>query len=155
MIDPRSYRNRSGGAAFRWVVAAGLALVALGTGLVADGPGRTLHSDGKAMGQATVAVSRGLIYEDVETVRQALGELGRSSPALKVEDKEIFGKEIYDADRAFHQTLVRAREYATQGVISKMFDEYIWVQRTCLNCHEISRGQGLLAASGPIGVAEP
>jgi len=155
MDTPRRLLTSLAGAA-RWsAVAAILCGLALWTALAADDPARKLHRDGKAIGRAAIAVSRGLLYEDVETVRTALVELGRASPALNVEEKEVFGREIYDADRAFHLTLVRAREYATQGVISKMFDEYIWVQRTCLNCHAISREQGLLAATGPIGQPEP
>jgi hypothetical protein len=155
MIHFRNHRNRVGPAARRYAVLCGLTLAGLGTLLVAEGPARPLHRDGKSMGQATMAVSRGLIFEDAEMVRKALEELGHASPPLKVEEREIFGREIYDADRAFHLTLVRAREYAALGDIAKMFDEYVWVQRTCMNCHGISRKQGLLAAEGPIGQPAP
>jgi hypothetical protein len=95
-------------------------------------------------------MSRALIHEDLEAARKALETLLEASPPLKPEAKEIFGEEIYDADRALHQTLTRAREFAALDNVERAFDEYIWVQRICLHCHGLSRKQGLLPATGPI-----
>ena len=77
------------------------------------------------------------------------------SPALAPEAKEVYGQSIYDADRALQQTLTRAREFAAFDNVKRAFDEFIWVRRTCLSCHEISRKEGRLPASGPLRSAKP
>jgi len=146
--NPR-YR-RAVGIARGGIVAATCVGLAAWLALAAESPPRQLHRDGMAMERSSLAVSRGLIREDIESVRKALAELAEHSPPLKREDKEIFGKDIYGRDVAFHQTLLRVREFATVGEIRKVLNEYAWIQRNCLDCHEYCREQGLLPESGPI-----
>ena len=117
----------------------------------ASEPAKTkYHRDAKAMEQASLAMSRALIVEDMQAAREALEAMVAVSPPLEPEAKEIYGRPIYDADRALQQTLTRAREFAALDNVKRAFDEFIWVRRTCLSCHDISREAGRLPATGPL-----
>jgi hypothetical protein len=118
-------------------------------------PRTTVHRDGRATEEASLAMSRALILEDLAAAGKALEALGEASPPLKPEDRETVGKAIYNADRSFQETLIRTREYVAKGDVIEALNEYVWVQRTCLNCHRIAREEGRLPATGPIRPARP
>jgi len=137
------------------VVALLVAAIAGWAALASDEAPKPYHQNALAMEEASLAVSRALIVEDMQAARKALDTLAEVSPALVPEAKEIYGRPIYDADRALQQTLTRAREFAALENVARAFDEFIWVRRTCLNCHDIGRKEGRLPASGPLRPSKP
>lgn len=147
--------SRTASAAGRAVVLLSLAAALLWTVVLSESGVTKYHRDAKAMEEASVAVSRALILEDMQAARKGLETLVELSPPLAPEAKEIYGTSIYDADRALDQTLTRAREFAALDNVKRAFDEFIWVRRTCLSCHEISRKEGRLPASGPLRPVAP
>ena len=155
MLRTTNTTHRPASATGRGVVALLLVAGVAWAALASEEAGKRYHRDSKSMEQASLAMSRALILEDMAAARKALEQLAEISPPLAPEAKEIFGRPIYDADRALQQTLTRAREFAALENVSRTFDEFIWVRRTCLSCHEISRKEGRLPATGPLRPATP
>ena len=116
------------------------ALLVVGSALLAeekqDGP---IHRDHKVMEDSAVEVTRSLLLEDSVGAKRALDRLYEFSPPITPEIGNALGEKVYVADKAFHTTLQRAREYAAAGNVEAVFDEYVWVQRTCRQCHRLMR----------------
>lgn len=126
-----------------------LAGAAVALGAIGEAP-RTVHRDAKGLERATLDVSRAILLEDAPAARKALDELVEHSPALGPDAAGLFGADIYNTDRAFHTTLNNAREYAGRGNLEELFNEFVWIQRSCRRCHELSRPRGLLPRDGPL-----
>jgi hypothetical protein len=113
-------------------------------------PEGRVHRDASKVQKAALAVTSALLLEDLAAARQAMDTILELSPPLKPEAAEVVGAEVYTADRVFHSTLTPAREYASKGRLEDAFNEFVWVQRACMNCHKQARAAGLLPADGPL-----
>jgi hypothetical protein len=113
-----------------------------------DGPSsalRPVHEDGEALKQSVLRVTRAFLDEDAAQARKALDELKALSVPLDSLDDEGYGHEILSLDRGFHVTIDRAREFTTAGKMDKGFDQFVWVQRACIQCHGMARDRGLMS----------
>jgi len=111
---------------------------------------RRVHSDGKALAEALYEVTAALLRDDTKVARAALDRMEEACRRLEPEEVEFFGSGMITLDRALHKVLSGSREYAGAGEVERTFDEFIWVQRTCRQCHTLAREQGLLPKKGPL-----
>lgn len=111
---------------------------------------RRVHSDGKALAEALMEVTEALLRDDGKTARLALDRMEDACRRLPPEEIEFFGSGMITLDRALHKVLSGSREYSGAGEVERTFDEFIWVQRTCRQCHALARDQGLLPKTGPL-----
>ena len=111
---------------------------------------RHLHTDGKALAAALLDVTAALLRDDGKAARLALDRMEESSRRLPPEEAESFGSGMITLDRALHKVLSGSREYSGAGEVERTFDEFIWVQRTCRQCHALAREEGLLPKTGPL-----
>lgn len=109
-----------------------------------------VHADGKAMGRAAVRASAALLRDDPAAAKQALEELEAACRRLGPEEDETFGPGARTLDQALHKVLGNTREYVGAGELDRAFDEFVWVQRTCRQCHALARERGLLPSEGPL-----
>jgi len=116
---------------------------------------REYHVDGPAMGRAATQASAALLREDVEVARKALRTLQDSAGRMQPEEGDLFGTGSRTFDRALHKVLSTTRESLAGGETGRAFDEFVWVQRTCRECHAVARERGLLPADGPLWKVTP
>jgi hypothetical protein len=107
-------------------------------------PDSRLHVDGRALEQAVTDAALALVRDHSAAVRAALDRVEQNCRPLQVEDGERYGSEIVVHDQAFHATLLKAREFATKGMLQEGLNEFAWVLRTCRGCHALARSRGLL-----------
>ena len=108
------------------------------------------HNDGRALEQAMVDVLRALFREDTPAARRALDRMEGLCRRLGPDDLDTLGSGLVQLDRAVHKTLDGTRESAGQGEVDAAFDEFVWVQRSCRQCHAAAREQGRLPSKGPL-----
>lgn len=131
-------------------------LVFLAAGFVAwaNGEGEEqaprVHSDGKVLAEATLEATEALMRDDGAAARRALDRMEQACRQLAPEEGPSFFDGILTLDRAFHKTLTNSREYSAAGEVDTTFDEFIWVQRTCRQCHALAREAGMLPQKGPL-----
>ncbi len=111
---------------------------------------RRVHSDGKALAGALLEVTAALLRDDPKAARLALDRMEEACRTLAPEEDEFFGSGMITLDRALHKVLAGSREYSGAREVERTFDEFIWVQRTCRQCHALAREQGLLPKKGPL-----
>jgi hypothetical protein len=111
---------------------------------------RRVHVDGKALAEATIEVTAALLRDDAKAARSALDRMEKACRRLAPEEDEFFGASVIYHDKALHKVLNGSREYSGAGLLDRTFDEFIWVQRTCRQCHTAAREEGLLPATGPL-----
>ncbi len=111
---------------------------------------RRVHSDGKALEEALLEVTAALLRDDAKTARLALDRMEGACRRLPPEEDEFFESRMITLDRALHKVLAGSREYSGAGEVERTFDEFIWVQRTCRQCHAVARERGLLPKTGPL-----
>jgi hypothetical protein len=104
----------------------------------------SIHRDARALEDATLAVTRALLREDAEAARNALDLMARHTRRLDRLEDEALGSDILSFDHGFHVTLGRSRELAGKGNLEEAFNQFVWVQRSCVGCHRLAREQGLL-----------
>ncbi len=111
---------------------------------------RRVHSDGKALAAALLEVTAALLRDDAKAARPALDRMEEACRRLPPEEDEFFESGMISLDRALHRVLAGSREYSGAGDAGRTFDEFVWVQRTCRQCHSLAREQGLLPKTGPL-----
>ena len=111
---------------------------------------RRVHSDGKALAEALLEVTAALLRDDAKAARPALDRMEEACRRLPPEEDEFFESGMITLDRALHKVLTGSREYSGAGELERTFDEFIWVQRTCRQCHALAKEQGLLPKKGPL-----
>jgi hypothetical protein len=109
-----------------------------------------VHADGAAMERRTVEVTRALMHDDSHAVRAALDALEAACRELTPTDVDVLGHRFRTLDQAMHRVIGRTTAYVDAGQFDEAFDEFVWVQRTCRQCHTEARKKGLLPADGPL-----
>jgi hypothetical protein len=97
------------------------------------------HADAEALERSVLAVVRSILRGEVEAATRELARTAELAPPLGPDRERDYGAEIYNGDRAFQITLTRAREDAADGNLDELFQEFSWLQRTCLHCHTKGR----------------
>ena len=115
---------------------------------------RRVHKNGKALAEGLLEVTAALLRDDAKAARTALDRMEEACRRLPPEEDEFFGSGILILDRALHKVLSGSREYSGAGEVERAFDEFVWVQRTCRQCHALAREQGLLPKTGPLWQTE-
>jgi hypothetical protein len=135
-------------------ILAGLVFVALGSwaGHAAPDGERPVkvHAAGAAMERRTIEVTGALMREDPDAVLVALDALAAACRQLTPADVDMLGHRFRTLDQAMHRVIGRTKAYAEAGHLDEAFDEFVWVQRTCRQCHTESRRKGLLPTDGPL-----
>jgi len=102
------------------------------------------------MGRAAARATAALLRDDAAAAKQALEELDAACRRINPEEDETFGSGTRTLDQALHKVLGNTREYVGAGELDRAFDEFVWVQRTCRQCHALARERGLLPSTGPL-----
>jgi hypothetical protein len=109
-----------------------------------------VHIDGEAMGRAAARASASLLRDDPVAATEALKQLEAACRRINPEEDETFGPGTRTLDQALHKVLGNTREYVGAGEMDRAFDEFVWVGRTCRQCHALARERGLLPSKGPL-----
>jgi len=107
-----------------------------------DAGPRRVHRDPEAVVASVLETTRALLAEDGHSARVAMDALNEATPPLDPDLDEIWGSEILTLDQGFHTTIDRVREYATAGRVEDAFNQFVWVERACLQCHGLVRASG-------------
>ena len=110
----------------------------------------SVHVDPVVMARAVVAASSALLRDDPKAAETALGQLEGACRRLNPEEGEALGKGFRNADQALHVVLANTTSYVRAGALDRAFNEFVWVQRTCRDCHALARKSGRLPADGPV-----
>jgi len=113
-------------------------------------PAPRVHRDADAMARAVVETMDALMRDDAEAVRAPVKRIEDSCRRLHAEDDDVLAPGIRNLDQALHKVLTGTRTYASAGDVDEAFTEFVWVLRSCRQCHEYARQQGLLPAEGPL-----
>ena len=119
-------------------------LIALLAGLAEEPapPPRRLpspHPDGKAAEQAVLDATLAFLREDLAAARPALDRVEAGCKRLRDDDREIYGGEVANYDRAFHAALDTSREMASAGDLQRSWEQFMWVTKGCRACHALAR----------------
>jgi len=113
-------------------------------------PTARVHTDAKAMKRAMTEALEALMRDDIEAVGPAVREIDAACRVLHEEDDDLVGPGFRQFDQALHLVLLRSRGFATDGDADEAFTEFVWVLRTCRQCHDRARSQGLLPETGAL-----
>ena len=96
------------------------------------------------------------LREDQAGALDAIRRVGTySRPLKRGPDDDRYSREVVNYDQAFHIVVGHSREFAEQGDLKNSFNQFVWVQRTCVECHDLSRREGVLPDDGkPLRSAE-
>jgi hypothetical protein len=106
-------------------------------------PLQPVHADTRGLEDAVLEATAAYLHEDGAAARKALDGIAANCRVLRLEDEEALGREVVVYDGAFHTTLNRARELASRGDLEESFNQFVWVQRSCVACHRLARRAGL------------
>jgi cytochrome c556 len=134
-----------------------IALVAVSTWVAtrpfaseSDKPAPRVHLDAEAMARAVVETMDALMRDDAEAVRAPVKRIEESCRRLHAEDDDDFAPGFRNLDQALHKVLTGTRAYAAAGDVDEAFTEFVWVLRSCRQCHEYARQKGFLPSEGPL-----
>jgi hypothetical protein len=105
-----------------------------------------VHRDTHSLEDGVLDATRGFLREDPAAFRAGLDRMEAATRRLDREADAAYDSELITYERAFHVTLDRAREFVARGDLDNAFHQFVWVQRSCLTCHQLAREQGLLPA---------
>jgi hypothetical protein len=108
-----------------------------------------VHRDGRAMAEGVVEAFDALLREDLEKARAAIKRLHAACVRLSPEADETFTQGFYNRDQALHRVLDGTLEFIVDGKAEEAYTEFVWVTRTCRECHAMARKGGWLPAEGP------
>jgi len=141
----------------RNTVVLGTLVLALGTGWLASrfaaaetATPERVHTDGKAMAEGVVQAFDALLREDLVAARVAIKRLQTSCRPLNREADEIFAPGFRNRDQALHKVLNGTMGYIADGEPEAAYTEFVWVTRTCRECHALARDAGLLPKTRPL-----
>ena len=109
-----------------------------------------VHSDAAAMEQAALEVLEALMRDDLQPVGPAVKRIEAGCNTLYPEDDDRLGQGFRNLDQALHVVLRGTRGYVAAKSADEAFTEFVWVLRTCRECHELARLRGHLPATGPM-----
>jgi hypothetical protein len=109
-----------------------------------------IHTDAPAMARGVVDGAGAMLRDDREAATAAIKQIQKSCRELFPEEADPFGPGVRSLDQALHKVLGRTLEYLGAREYDTAFDEFIWVQRICRECHTLARGRGLLPSTGPL-----
>ena len=138
----------------RWIilVSGALVLAACAGWLVASEtpPAPRVHTDGVAMAQGVVGAFDALLREDLPQAQKAITRLQTSCRRLAPEADETFGPGFRNRDQALHKVLDGTLGFIVDGRAEDAYTEFVWVTRTCRECHALARKADLLPPEGPM-----
>jgi hypothetical protein len=91
-----------------------------------------------------------LMRDDPVAARAAVKRLQAACRRLAPEEDDTFGRGFGNLDQALHKVLGGTLEYLAAGDPEEAFNEFVWVQRSCRQCHALARERGFLPAAGPL-----
>jgi hypothetical protein len=94
----------------------------------------------KAVTDVVIACLR----ENATAAVEAMDRIEGSCRRLSRDEAPAIPGDVILYDQALHTALARSREYARGGHLTNAFDQFVWVMRSCRNCHEMARRNGLL-----------
>ena len=103
-----------------------------------------VHRDTVVLERSSLEAIRSFLREDPVAARRALDQVDRNTRRLDRFADAAYGEEMIVFEQAFHVTLDRARELAGKRRLEDAFNQFVWVQRSCIVCHGLARKQGLL-----------
>ena len=115
-----------------------------------DEPPPRVHRDADAMARAVVETIDALMRDDAAAVRAPVKRIGESCRRLHAEDDDVFAPGFHNLDQALHKVLTGTRAYAAAADVDEAFTEFVWVLRSCRQCHAYARQKGFLPAEGPL-----
>jgi len=116
----------------------------------AENPPPRVHRDADAMARAVVETMDALMRDDAEAIRAPVKRIEESCRRLHAEDDDLLAPGMRNLDQALHKVLTGTRAYASAGNVDEAFTEFVWVLRSCRQCHEYARQKGFLPKEGPL-----
>jgi hypothetical protein len=120
-----------------WIAAAGLAVS------VAAAEPAPVHSAPGVTERELIAVIQALVREDAVGSRASLERLKATVRSVQSDEADTLSSDLVVHAQAFRAALARARESAGAGELMRAFDDFYWAQRSCRQCHEAARRQGI------------
>ena len=124
-------------------------------GVVAESPGADgsessprAHADPREVQRAFVDALDALLANEPKRAKLALDRVAKASPPLMPEMAKHLGKTVVGSDNSFQKLLNLAREVANQGDNAFAFRYHQGLQRTCIQCHDYARQDGVFVRSG-------
>jgi hypothetical protein len=114
-----------------------------------------VHADPGEVARAFVLALEALLDEEPARAKAALDRVAAASPPVVAEAHRDLGTTVVDADRAFQKLLTMAREEANGGNNALAFQYHQGLQRTCLQCHDYARKDGVFVRAEPAVEGEP
>ena len=102
------------------------------------------------MAQGVVEAFDALMREDLPQAEKAITRLKSACRRLGPEADETFAPGFRNRDQALHKVLDGTLGYIRHGTAKDAYTEFIWVTRTCQECHALAREAGMLPAEGPL-----
>ncbi len=106
----------------------------------------SIHPDPTALERALLDLNAAFLHDDPDAVRSALNRIETGSRRLTSDDPGR-SSVVIAFDRGFHLALDRARELANGGQMDGAFDQLVWIQRSCRECHAAAKKDA--ARTGP------
>jgi hypothetical protein len=113
-----------------------------------------VHRDAAEVERSFLAALEALLSEDPARAKDALDRVSTASPPVVAEAHRDLGTTVVDADRAFQKLLLLAREEANHGDDAQAFRYHQALQRTCLQCHQYARKDGVAVGAAPSAPSE-
>lgn len=110
-----------------------------------------IHGQGSSLEQAVLDASLAFLREDAASAIAAMDRLEGTCRRLSREGDPVIHRDVLLYDQALHAALAKSRDLAERGDVAQAFDQFVWVQRACRQCHQMAREHGLIpqAQSAP------
>ena len=108
------------------------------------------HEDAEAIQRDALAALDALMVDDLEKVREAVGRMEAGCRKLDPQSGAELGPYFRNRDQALHVVLNGTIGWIDKNNPKEAFTEFVWVLRTCRECHDLARSAGYLPAEGPI-----
>jgi hypothetical protein len=109
-----------------------------------------VHSDPEGMVQGVLQALDALLRNDLPAVGPAVKRIEAGCRTLFPEEDSLQGDGVRNRDQALHKVLTGTRLYASHRQADAAFEEFVWVLRTCRECHALARAGGRLPAEGAL-----
>ena len=116
----------------------------------AAAPTVKFHTDAEAMQRDTAAAIDALMADDLEQLRGIVERMEAGCRELTPEEGDALGPHFRNRDQALHVVLNGTIGWIDKKNPNEAFTEFIWVLRTCRECHALARAAGYLPPQGPI-----
>jgi hypothetical protein len=116
----------------------------------AAAPAVKFHTDAAAMQRDAAAAIDALLADDLEQLRPIVERMEAGCRKLTPEEGAALGPYFRNRDQALHVVLNGTLGWIEQEKPNEAFTEFLWVLRTCRECHALARSSGYLPPRGPI-----